>query len=157
MKIRILAVGKVKEEYLLAALKEYSKRISPFAEIEIVEITEAKLSKENSSEILIAIEKESNMILSALNKKDYNILLDIGGKELDSIKLAQLIATTQQNYSSFTFIIGGSHGVNDLLKKSVNLRLSFSKLTFPHQLVRVMLFEQIYRAFKINNNHMYHK
>jgi 23S rRNA (pseudouridine1915-N3)-methyltransferase len=157
MKIRILAVGKVKEEYLLAALKEYRKRISPFAEIEIVEITEAKLSKENSSEILIAIEKESNTILSALNKKDYNILLDIGGKELDSIKLAQLIATTQQNYSSFTFIIGGSHGVNDLLKKSVNLRLSFSKLTFPHQLVRVMLFEQIYRAFKINNNHMYHK
>ena len=157
MKIRILAVGKVKEEYLLAALKEYRKRISPFAETEIVEITEAKLSKENSSEILIAIEKESNMILSALNKKDYNILLDIGGKELDSIKLAQLIATTQQNYSSFTFIIGGSHGVNDLLKKSVNLRLSFSKLTFPHQLVRVMLFEQIYRAFKINNNQVYHK
>jgi 23S rRNA (pseudouridine1915-N3)-methyltransferase len=157
MKIRILAVGKVKEEYLLAALKEYRKRISPFAETEIVEITEAKLSKENSSEILIAIEKESNTILSALNKKDYNILLDIGGKELDSIKLAQLIATTQQNYSSFTFIIGGSHGVNDLLKKSVNLRLSFSKLTFPHQLVRVMLFEQIYRAFKINNNQVYHK
>jgi 23S rRNA (pseudouridine1915-N3)-methyltransferase len=157
MKIRILAVGKVKEEYLLAALKEYRKRISPFAETEIVEITEAKLSKENSSEILIAIEKESNMILSALNKKDYNILLDIGGKELDSIKLAQLIETTQQNYSSFTFIIGGSHGVNDLLKKSVNLRLSFSKLTFPHQLVRVMLFEQIYRAFKINNNQVYHK
>jgi len=79
MKVRILAVGKVKEEYLLAALKEYSKRISPFAEIEIVEISESKLSKENSSEILIAIEKESNMILSDLNKKEYNILLYIGG------------------------------------------------------------------------------
>jgi 23S rRNA (pseudouridine1915-N3)-methyltransferase len=97
------------------------------------------------------------MILSALNKKDYNILLDVGGKGLDSIELAQLIATNQQTNSSFTFIIGGSHGVNDLLKKSVNLRLSFSKLTFPHQLVRVMLLEQIYRSFKINNNHMYHK
>jgi 23S rRNA (pseudouridine1915-N3)-methyltransferase len=157
MKIRILAVGKVKEEYLLAALKEYSKRISAFSELEIVEITEAKLSKENNSEIQLAVEKESSMILNSLNKKDFNILLDIEGKELDSIKLAQLFATTQQTNSSFTFIIGGSHGVNDLVKKSVNLRLSFSKLTFPHQLVRVMLLEQIYRVFKINNNHMYHK
>ena len=157
MKIRILAVGKVKEEYLLAALKEYSKRISAFSEVEIVEITEAKLSKENNSEIQLAVEKESSMILNSLNKKDFNILLDIEGKELDSIKLAQLFATTQQTNSSFTFIIGGSHGVNDLLKKSANLRLSFSKLTFPHQLVRVMLLEQIYRIFKINNNHMYHK
>ena len=157
MKIRILAVGKIKEDYLLAALKEYSKRISAFADLEIVEIAEAKLSKENNSEILLAIDKESKMIFSALNKKDYNILLDVGGKGLDSIELAQLIATKQQTNSSFTFIIGGSHGVNDLLKKSVNLRLSFSKLTFPHQLVRVMLFEQIYRVFKINNNHMYHK
>ena len=157
MKIRILAVGKVKEEYLLAALKEYSKRISAFSELKIVEITEAKLSKENNSEIQLAVEKESSMILNSLNKKDFNILLDIEGKELDSIKLAQLFATTQQTNSSFTFIIGGSHGVNDLLKKSVNLRLSFSKLTFPHQFVRVMLLEQIYRIFKINNNHMYHK
>jgi 23S rRNA (pseudouridine1915-N3)-methyltransferase len=157
MKIRILAVGKVKEEYLLAALKEYSKRIIAFSELEIVEITEAKLSKENNSEIQLAVEKESSMILNSLNKKDFNILLDIEGKELDSIKLAQLFATTQQTNSSFTFIIGGSHGVNDLVKKSVNLRLSFSKLTFPHQLVRVMLLEQIYRIFKINNNHMYHK
>lgn len=157
MKIRILAVGKVKEEYLLAALKEYSKRISAFSEVEIVEITEARLSKENNSEIQIAVEKESSLILNSLNKKDFNILLDIEGKELDSIKLAQLFATTQQTNSSFTFIIGGSYGVNDLVKKSVNLRLSFSKLTFPHQLVRVMLLEQIYRIFKINNNHMYHK
>jgi 23S rRNA (pseudouridine1915-N3)-methyltransferase len=157
MKIRILTVGKVKEEYLQAAIKEYSKRISAFADLEIVEIAEAKLSKENNSEIKLAVDKESNMIINSLNKKDYNILLDIEGKELDSIKLAQLFAATQQTNSSFTFIIGGSNGVNDLLKKSVNLRLSFSKLTFPHQLVRVMLLEQIYRVFKINNNHMYHK
>jgi 23S rRNA (pseudouridine1915-N3)-methyltransferase len=157
MKIRILAIGKVKEEYLLAAIKEYSKRISAFADLEIVEITEAKLSKENNSEIQLAIDKESNMIINSLNKKDYNILLDIGGKDLDSLKLAQHFASTQQTNSSFTFIIGGSHGVNDLLKKSVNLRLSFSKLTFPHQLVRVMLLEQIYRFLKINNNQMYHK
>ena len=157
MKIRILAVGKIKEEYLLDALKEYSKRISAFSDLEIVELAEAKLSKENKSEIQLAVDKESTLIINSLNKKDFNILLDIEGKELDSIKLAQLFATTQQTNSSFTFIIGGSHGVNDLVKKSVNLRLSFSKLTFPHQFVRVMLLEQIYRIFKINNNHMYHK
>jgi 23S rRNA (pseudouridine1915-N3)-methyltransferase len=157
MKIRILTVGKVKEEYLQAAIKEYSKRISAFADLEIVEIAEAKLSKENNSEIKLAVDKESNTIINSLNKKDYNILLDIEGKELDSIKLAHLFASTQQTSSSFTFIIGGSNGVNDLLKKSVNLRLSFSKLTFPHQLVRVILLEQIYRIFKINNNQMYHK
>lgn len=157
MKIRILAVGKVKEEYLLDALKEYSKRINAFSDLEIVEIVEAKLSKENKSEIKLAVDKESSLIINSLNKKDFNILLDIEGKELDSIKLAQLFASTQQTNSSFTFIIGGSHGVSDLLKKSVNLRLSFSKLTFPHQLVRVMLLEQIYRIFKINKNQMYHK
>jgi 23S rRNA (pseudouridine1915-N3)-methyltransferase len=157
MKIRILAVGKIKEEYLLEALKEYSKRISAFSDLEIVELAEAKLSKENKSEIQLAVDKESSLIINSLNKKDFNILLDIEGKELDSIKLAQLFASTQQTNSSFTFIIGGSNGVNDLLKKSVNLRLSFSKLTFPHQLVRVMLIEQIYRIFKINNNQMYHK
>jgi 23S rRNA (pseudouridine1915-N3)-methyltransferase len=157
MKIRILAVGKIKEDYLLAALKEYSKRISAFADLEIVEIAEAKFSKENNSEILLAIDKESSSIVNALNKKDYNVLLDSGGKDLDSLKLAQHFAAAQQTNSSFTFIIGGSYGVNDLLKKRVNLRLSFSKLTFPHQLVRVMLVEQIYRIFKINNNQMYHK
>jgi 23S rRNA (pseudouridine1915-N3)-methyltransferase len=157
MKIRILAVGKIKEDYLLDALKEYSKRISAFSDLEIVELAEAKLSKENKSEIQLAVDKESSLIINSLNKKDFNILLDIEGKELDSIKLAQLFASTQQTNSSFTFIIGGSNGVNDLLKKSVNLRLSFSKLTFPHQLVRVILLEQIYRIFKINNNQMYHK
>ena len=157
MKIRILAVGKIKEDYLLDALKEYSKRISAFSDLEIVELAEAKLSKENKSEIQLAVDKESSLIINSLNKKDFNILLDIQGKELDSIKLAQLFASTQQTNSSFTFIIGGSNGVNDLLKESVNLRLSFSKLTFPHQLVRVMLLEQIYRIFKINNNQMYHK
>jgi 23S rRNA (pseudouridine1915-N3)-methyltransferase len=157
MKIRVLAVGKVKEKYLLDAIKEYSKRISAISDLEIVELAEAKLSKENKSEIQLAVDKESSLIINSLNKKDFNILLDIEGKELDSIKLAQLFASTQQTNSSFTFIIGGSHGVNDLLKKSVNLRFSFSKLTFPHQLVRVILLEQIYRIFKINNNQMYHK
>ena len=83
MKIRILAVGKVKEEYLLAAIKEYSKRISAFADLEIVEIAEAKLSKEINSEILLAIEKESSSIINSLNKKDHNILLDIDGKDLE--------------------------------------------------------------------------
>jgi 23S rRNA (pseudouridine1915-N3)-methyltransferase len=157
MKLKIIAIGKIKEDYLTAAIKEYSKRISLFATVEIIELPEAKLSKENQADIDAAINKESMHIIEKLNKKDYNILLDIEGKEFDSIKLAKHINDTQQLNSNFVFIIGGSNGVSNSLKKIVNLRLSLGKLTFPHQLARVMLLEQIYRIFKINNNHSYHK
>jgi 23S rRNA (pseudouridine1915-N3)-methyltransferase len=157
MKIKLITIGKIKEEYLVAAIKEYSKRIAAFADLEIVELAEAKLTKENASEIELAVNKESNLIIEQLNKKDYNILLDISGKEFDSIGLANLVNEKQQTNSTFAFIIGGSNGVNDQLRKNVNLRLSFSRLTFPHQLMRLILLEQIYRVFKINNNHSYHK
>lgn len=157
MKIKLITIGKIKEDYLVAAIKEYSKRIAAFSDLEIVELAEAKISKENSSQIELAVNKESNLIIEQLNKKEYNILLDISGKEFDSIDLAKLIKEKQQTSSTFTFIIGGSNGVNEQLRKNVNLRLSFSKLTFPHQLMRLILLEQIYRVFKINNNHSYHK
>ena len=100
---------------------------------------------------------EHNNILKILNKSDYNILLDISGNELDSISFAKRINDIQMNNSNITFIIGGSNGVMDELRDIVNYRLSFSKMTFPHQLFRVILLEQIYRAYKINNNEEYHK
>lgn len=157
MKIKIITIGKIKEDYLLAGIKEYSKRIEPFTDLEVIELAEAKLVKENPSEIKLVIEKESNKIIEQLNEKEYKILLDINGKEFDSIALANIIKEKQLTYSSFTFIIGGSYGTSDQLKKMVNLRLSFGKLTYPHQLMRLVLLEQIYRVFKINNNHSYHK
>ena len=157
MKIRILAVGKIKEDYLLAAIKEYAKRLAAFTVIEIIELAEAKITKENKAEINDAVNEESARILEKLAKKDYNILLDIDGKNLDSISFAKSFLEQLKNHSTFTFIIGGSNGVNEQVKQSVNLRWSFSKLTFPHQLMRVMVLEQIYRAFKINSNQTYHK
>lgn len=143
--IRIICIGKLKESYWRDAVIEYVKRISKYHKIELVELADSN------------IEEEGNLIISKINLKDYNILLDINGSKLSSIDFANKIDSLFINYSNITFIIGGSDGVNDKVKDAVNYRLSFSELTFPHQLFRVMLLEQIYRCFKINNNETYHK
>ena len=149
--IKIICVGKIKENYLKEAIDEYKKRISKYTNIEIIEL------EDYNYDVKKTLLCEYNNIIKVMNTSDYNILLDINGNELDSVSFAKKINNTLSINSNITFIIGGSYGVyKDLLEK-VNYRLSFSKMTFPHQLFRVLLLEQIYRAYKINNNEEYHK
>lgn len=150
--IKIICVGKIKEDYLNKGIDEYKKRISKYHNIEIYELQDEGLRDKQTT-----IKKEKEKILKIINPKDYLIALDINGKEMNSIQLAKKIDEIFISNSNITFIIGGSYGIDDAIKKLADLRLSFSKLTFPHQLFRIILLEQIYRAFKINNNEEYHK
>ena len=147
--IKIICVGKLKEDYLKKAIEEYKKRITKYSKIEIIE-----LEDESNGNIL---EKEKTKILKYINEKDYVITLEINGSSIDSIELSKKVESIYLNYSNITFIIGGSYGLHDDIKKRSNSALSFSKLTFPHQLFRVMLLEQIYRSFKIMHHETYHK
>ena len=149
--IKIICVGKVKENYYRDAIEEYLKRLSKYTKVEIVEVSDLNYDKEKT------IREESKLIIDKLNNNDYKILMDINGDILDSVSLSKKINDVMINNSNLTFIIGGSYGVSDELKRMVDYRLSFSKLTFPHQLFRVVLLEQIYRCFKIINNEEYHK
>ena len=149
--IKIVCIGKIKETYLTDAINEYLKRLCKYVHIEIVELPDS------SFDIKKTLEVEKNLILKNIKLSDYNILLDIDAKELNSLEFANHLDKIRQINSSINFIIGGSNGVHDDIKKIVNERISFSKLTFPHQLFRVILLEQIYRSFKILNNEEYHK
>ena len=150
--IKIICLGKLKEDYLKKGIDEYLKRISKYQKIEIVELEDCGIN-----EIKTALKKEKEEILKVLNKKDYIITLDLKGNEITSIEFAEKIANTFIINSNITFIIGGSYGIDEEIKKLANYSISFSKMTFPHQLFRLILLEQIYRAFKINNNEEYHK
>ncbi len=150
--IKIITVGKIKEEYFKDAITEYKKRLSKYTDIEIIEVQD-----EGLVDIKTSLKKESERILKYINQKDYIITLEIEGKQLSSPELANKINNIYNNSSNITFIIGGSYGLADEIKQLSNFKLSFSKMTFPHQLFRVILLEQIYRAFKINNNESYHK
>lgn len=150
--IKIITVGKLKEKYLIDAIEEYQKRLSKYTKLEIIEV----LDEANYEEEKIK-EKEALKIEKYLNNKDYIITLEIEGKELTSEEFAQKLNNILMINSNITFIIGGSYGLADRVKKRSNYKLSFSKMTFPHQLFRVILLEQIYRAFKIKNNETYHK
>lgn len=157
MKIKIVAVGKIKEEYLRDAINEYKKRLKKFCDIEILEITEAVAKTENDSNIKKVLSVEGKEILKSI-ASDYVIALDINGKEYTTLELAKKFNEIKvSGKSEITFIIGGSYGLDDEVKKKADFKLSFSKLTFPHQLFRVILLEQIYRIFKIENNEPYHK
>lgn len=149
--IKIICIGKIKENYLKDAILEYSKRISKYTKIEIIELPDYDF------EIKKTLEKERNNILKNIKDTDYNILFDLEGKELTSIEFANKIDKIRINNSNINFIIGGSYGVHPDIKLKVKEMISFSKLTFPHQLFRVILLEQIYRSFKILNNEEYHK
>lgn len=158
MNINIISVGKIKEKYFTAAIEEYSKRLSRFAKLIITEIPDEKIPDNASEkEIEIVKETEGRKILSKLNENSFVITLCIEGKELSSEELAKKITDISMASSNITFIIGGSLGLSNAVKNKSQLRLSFGKITFPHQLMRVVLLEQIYRAFKINNNESYHK
>ena len=150
--IKIICLGKIKEEYLNDAINEYKKRISKYTNLEIIELEDVD---NKSKDIILSKEKEE--ILKHLNKKDYIITLDIDGKELNSLEFAQKIDNIYLTNSNITFIIGSSYGISEDIKELSNYRLSFSKMTFPHKLFRVLLLEQIFRAYKINNNEEYHK
>ncbi len=149
--IKIICVGKIKEQYLKDAIEEYKKRLSKYTKLEIIELQDVDYDIKKTLEI------EKNNIINHIKNTDYNILLDINGKELTSIEFSNTIDKIRNNYSNINFIIGGSYGVHYDIKNMVNERISFSKLTFPHQLFRVILLEQIYRSFKILNNEEYHK
>ena len=150
--IKIITVGSIKEKYLKDAIDEYTKRISKYTKLEIIEVKDEGLVEPNKS-----LQLEEEKILKHINDKDYIITLEIEGKELSSTELASTLDKITLESSTITFIIGGSYGLSDNIKEKAKLHLSFSKMTFPHQLFRVLLLEQIYRAFKINNNESYHK
>ncbi len=150
--IKIICVGKIKENYLKEAIMEYKKRLSKYIKLEIIEV--ADCDHTNVAKILCT---EKERIEKYIQEKDYVITLEIEGKMLDSLTLAETIDTIQQHYSNITFVIGGSYGIDESIKKRTNLSLSFSKLTFPHQLFRIILLEQIYRSYRILNHESYHK
>ena len=143
--IKIICVGKIKEAFYRDAIAEYLKRMSKYHKVEIVEVADSN------------IKAEKDLILKKIDKKDYIVTLEILGNQVGSLEFSKLIDNTLINYSSICFIIGGSDGLDDEIKSLSNYKLSFSKMTFPHQLFRVILLEQIYRAFKIMNNESYHK
>jgi 23S rRNA (pseudouridine1915-N3)-methyltransferase len=157
--IKIIAVGNLKEAASKQLLQEYKKRMDKTFTPIIIEIPEAKRPKKASdAQTLQAIEVESNYILAKINAKDAVYLCDVKGKMMTSVELN---TTLQQHFlyqsSDIVFVIGGSDGVSETLKKRANTRLSFSKMTFPHQMFRIMLMEQLYRCYTLSNNIAYHK
>lgn len=159
MKIKLICVGKIKEKFYVEAIKEYSKRLGAYTSLEIVEVPDEKTPDKASEAINLQIkEKEGNAILSKIKPTDFVMLLDLRGKMYSSEELSELVEKYMiEGKSEFVFIIGGSLGVSDAVKKRANTMISFSKMTFPHQLMRVIFLEQIYRAFKIMHHEPYHK
>ena len=156
LNIQILCVGNIKEKFYTDAINEYLKRLSSFAKVEVSEIKEYKLIKESQQEITTALKSEAKDIL--LRKKGYTIALCIDGKQMSSTSLATHIDNLcTKGISQITFIIGSSYGLDSEVIKSADEKLSFSVMTFPHQLMRVILCEQIYRAMTILNGKSYHK
>ena len=155
--INILCVGKAREQFMKDCINEYSKRLSKYCSLKIIELPDKNLpDKLNDSISSQIIDSESSEILSHLPKNSYNICLDLSGRQYSSLEFAQKLNVLQQTNSEITFIIGGSLGFNQNVKNIANENISFSKMTFPHQLIRVFLLEQLFRAFKINNNEKYH-
>ena len=159
MKITVLTVGKIKEKYLRDAIAEYSKRLSRYAKLEIIEVADEKTPDNASETVETNIKnKEAERILKYIRDDAYLITLEIKGKQLTSEELAQKIDTLGvQGTSHIIFVIGGSLGLGEEVLKRSNYALSFSKMTFPHQLMRVILLEQIYRSYRIISHEPYHK
>ena len=159
MKIKFITVGKLKEKYLEEGIKEYSKRISAYANIEIIEVADERIPDRASlAEEMLVKAKEGRRILDKVKQDDYMILLDVSGKEMDSIAFSKHIEKCMINgKSTIVFVIGGSLGHGEEILSRANMRLSFSPMTFPHQLMRLILIEQVYRSFKIIKNETYHK
>ena len=159
MKITIVCVGKIKEKFYRDAVEEYKKRLGRYCKMQIVEVADEKTPDKASEALENQIkEKEGNRILSHISDNDYVIALAINGKERDSVELAEHIkALGLHGKSSLTFVIGGSLGLSEEVLKRADEKLSFSKMTFPHQLMRVILAEQIYRSYRTIHGEPYHK
>ena len=159
MNIKIFVIGKIKEQYLKLGIQEYLTRIEPYAHIEIKEVNDEPVKENpNASEIEIVKNKEADKVLKLLKPSDYLIGLDLNKKEFTSEEFADYLDKKMvQGGSSISFVIGGSYGLGDELKKRCNDSISLSKMTFLHQMTRLILLEQIYRAFKINKHEVYHK
>lgn len=155
LKINLIAIGDIKEKYLKDATNEYLKRLTRFAEVKIIELKENNPKSNYPAEIKSALQKDKTEIEKHI--KGYCLCLDIEGKMLTSEEFSKSIEKISINNSEISFIIGASNGLDEELKSRCNLRLSFSKMTFPHQLMRVIFLEQLYRAFTISNNISYHK
>jgi 23S rRNA (pseudouridine1915-N3)-methyltransferase len=159
MNVKILCVGKIKEKFFKDAISEYSKRLSKYCTLEVIEVADEKTS-ENASDVEIALvkDKEGERILKAIKDKDFVIALAILGKQMDSVAFSKYIENlTISGHSSIVFVIGGSLGLSDSVLSRSDFKISFSEMTFPHQLMRVILLEQIYRGMRIINNEPYHK
>ena len=150
--IKIICVGKIKEKYLVDAIEEYKKRISKYTKLEIIELKDYSIDDINK-----VLELEKQQIERYVDSKDYIITMEIEGEQISSETFAKKIDNISSINSNIAFIIGGSYGLDESIKTKANYHLSFSKMTFPHQLFRVLLLEQIYRSYKINNNESYHK
>lgn len=159
MKIRLLAIGKIKEPYLKQGILEYLNRLKPYSQIDLLEVNdEPIIDNPHPSEIKKAIDIEGERLLKLIKPNEYVISLDLNKKEMTSIEFAKYIEEKMViGGSSITFIVGGSYGLSDALKQRANDAISLSKMTFLHQMTRLILLEQIYRAFKINRNETYHK
>ena len=158
MKITVVCVGKLKENYLKSAISEYMKRLSRFADFEIIEVPDQKIPDNAGKKIEEQIlNKEGESILSKIKNNSYVIAMCVEGKLISSEELADEIKKISMQSSNITFIIGGSLGLSEDVKNRADKQISFGKITLPHQLMRVILSEQIYRAFKINSNEAYHK
>ena len=159
MKIKIVTVGKLKEKYLKDGIAEYSKRLSRFANLEMIELADEKTpDRASDSENQKILEIEGTRILSKIGDRDFVIVLAIEGKTLSSEEFSKQLEQAPINgFSTLTFVIGGSLGISPQVKKRANLSISFGRLTLPHQLMRLVLVEQIYRAFTIQQGSPYHK
>ena len=156
--INIICVGKIKEKFLKAAIDEYSKRLSKYCKLNILELPDEKIPEKLNPNVENEIKsKECTNIINHIKKDSYVICLDLTGKELSSEQFSKNIENISMQSSQITFIIGGSLGLNQQILSLVNQQICFSKMTFPHQLIRVFLLEQIFRAFKISNGETYHR
>lgn len=158
LSVKIITVGTLKESYLREAVAEYSKRLSAFCKLSVVQLKESKLPDAPSDkEIEAALDTEAKAILSEISPRSYKIAMCVEGKQMPSEKLAATLERISGQTSEVCFIIGSSFGLSDKVKSAADMRLSVSELTFPHQLLRVMLLESIYRAFTITAGTKYHK
>lgn len=159
MKIQIVSVGKIKDNFWKQAQSEYCKMISRFCDIEVIELQDEKIpDKVSDNEALKILDKEGQKILPYINTNNtYTCSMAIEGKQYDSVEFAELLRNIFLTNSKIVFVIGGSLGITSDIKKKSDKLISLSKMTFPHRLSRVILLEQIFRAFKINNNETYHK
>lgn len=156
MKFKIIALGKIKEKYLKDGIEEYLKRLRPYTPIEIVELMPIEIKEESLTEKVLDMEAEK--ILSHIKPSSFVVTLEIEGKQFDSVEFSKkLEQIANSGISEIVFIIGSSCGLSQKVRNISNLKLSLSKMTFIHQFTRMILLEQIYRAFKISNNETYHK